>query len=73
MKSERDAMRNPLRIGLAAISLLLGAQTCRASYLVSLSTTAPDLNNLAVGQKIALDVNLSGISRRITWTSSRRP
>lgn len=37
-------------------------QTCRAAYLVSLSTTAPDLNNLAVGQKITLDVNLSGIS-----------
>ena len=55
-------MRNPLRIGLAAISLLLGAQTCRAAYLVSLFTTAPDLNNLAVGQKITLDVNLSGIS-----------
>ena len=55
-------MRNTLRIGLAAISLLLGAQTCRAAYLVSLSTTAPDLNNLAVGQKITLDVNLSGIS-----------
>ena len=54
-------MRNALMIGLAATSLLLGAQTCRAGFLVSLSTTAPDLNNLAVGQKITFDVNLSGI------------
>ena len=54
-------MRNTLMIGLAATSLLLGAQTCRAGSLVSLSTTAPDLNNLTVGQKLTLDVNLSGI------------
>ena len=53
-------MRNTLMIGLAAISLL-GAQPCLAGYMASLSTTAPDLNNLTVGQKVTFDVNLSGI------------
>ena len=53
-------MRNTLMIGLAAYPSL-GVQPCRAGYLVSLSTTAPDLNNLAVGQKVTFDVNLSGI------------
>jgi hypothetical protein len=54
-------MRNALMIGLAAISLL-GAQPCLAGYMASLSTTAPDLNNLTVGQKVTFDVKLSGIS-----------
>jgi hypothetical protein len=54
-------MKNTLMIGLAATSLLLGAQPCLARYMASLSTTAPDLNNLTVGQKVTFDVNLSGI------------
>jgi hypothetical protein len=53
-------MKNTLMIGLAAISLL-GAQPCLAGYIASLSTTAPDLNNLTVGQKVTFDVNFSGI------------
>jgi hypothetical protein len=61
MNPERAIMRTTLMIGLAA-TFLLGAQMCRADLLVSLSTTAPDLNNLAVGQTVTFDVNLSGIS-----------
>jgi hypothetical protein len=54
-------MRTQSGLGLAAVILLLGMQTCQADYILSLSTTAPDLDNLAVGERISIGVNLSGI------------
>jgi len=54
-------MRYSSLLGLVA-TLLLAGSTCQAGPLVVLSSTAPDLNHLMVGDTVQFNVSLSGLN-----------
>lgn len=51
-----------LRAGLSSLLLLLATQFAHAGPLLSLSTDAPDLSSLALGQSFDVQVLLSGLN-----------
>jgi hypothetical protein len=55
-------MSHSLRAGLASFLLFFVAQSAQAGTILSLSTDAPDLTSLAVGQSFNVQVSLSGLN-----------
>jgi hypothetical protein len=55
-------MRMRIGAALAAALFLFGARPCAASFLVSLSSSTPNLGALTIGQTVAVDVVLSGLN-----------
>src|SRR4051794_10502252 len=55
------AMKHFTVLGITAIMLMAGS-TCLAGPIVSLSSTAPDLSQIHIGDAIQFDVTLSGLN-----------
>lgn len=55
-------MNRLLQVGLASFAILVATRPTEAGPVLSLSSDAPDLNNLVVGQSFNVQVSLTGLN-----------